>query len=306
MYPLGHGSGEKGIYCESDEAIFICASTLSPLDSVNVHWVWRYPERFSSSLQQQGRDLSPILCFLLTVLQQSCSPSSKIILFFKAQHNRPDSGMFPFLFTPLEFSSWVIRLQYNFNVESFVGTFCFLLTSEKKRYIQRGKKVSHGWEDSFDQGVTSLPGKQPKKSWEMWPFPSALPLLCPACCPARQRPPRTPRPGALWGQDLLHAARSGCLAPTEGEDTDRNDAHDFGEQPFPLTSPQGHAGHGGEEGDGDAMFQMRRNRLWSERESLKVMMQHLRCAFSFQSAVAALALLPLPYLQALPVLLMPY
>lgn len=39
MYPLGHGSGEKGIYCESDEAIFICASTLSPLDSVNVHWV---------------------------------------------------------------------------------------------------------------------------------------------------------------------------------------------------------------------------------------------------------------------------
>lgn len=105
---------------------------------------------------------------------------------------------------------------------------------------------------------------------------------------------------------MLHAAHSGCLAPTEGEGTVRNDAHDFGEQPFPLTSPQGHAGHGGEEGDGDAVFQMRRNRLWSERESLKVMMQHLRCAFSFQSAVAALALLPLPYLQALPVLLMPY
>lgn len=39
MYPLGHGSGGKGIYCESDEAIFICASTLSPPESVKVHWV---------------------------------------------------------------------------------------------------------------------------------------------------------------------------------------------------------------------------------------------------------------------------
>lgn len=130
------------------------------------------------------------------------------------------------------------------------------------------------------------------------------------CSHSPQRSLNHVLPAALRGQDLLHAAHSGCLAPTEGEGAVKNDAHDFGEQSYPLTSPQGRAGHGGEEGDGDAALQMsaiaRALCLWSERESLKVMMQHLRCIFSFQTAVAALALLPLPCFQALPVLLLPY
>lgn len=108
---------------------------------------------------------------------------------------------------------------------------------------------------------------------------------------------------------MFRTAHSGCLAPREGEGTVRNDARDLGEQPFPLTSPRGHARHGGEEGDGDAVFQMRRNHAvfaaCGQKESLKVTTQHLHCVFSFQSAVAALPLLLLPYLQALPVLLLP-
>lgn len=39
MYPLGHGSGEKVIYYESDETIFICTPTLGPFDSIEVHWI---------------------------------------------------------------------------------------------------------------------------------------------------------------------------------------------------------------------------------------------------------------------------
>lgn len=43
-----------------------------------------------------------------------------------------------------------------------------------------------------------------------------------------------------------------------------------------------------------------------EKESLKVMTWHLRRIFRFQSAVAAFILLPLPYLQAMPALLLLY
>lgn len=88
-------------------------------------------------------------------------------------------------------------------------------------------------------------------------------------------------------KSLFRTAHSGCLAPREGEGTVRNDARDLGEQPFPLTSPRGHARHGGEEGDGDsdAVFQMRRNHAvfaaCGQKESLKVMTQHLHCVFSF-------------------------
>lgn len=83
----------------------------------------------------------------------------------------------------------------------------------------------------------------------MLPFPSAL---LNHVLPAAQHASWAPTPG----QGLLHAAHRGCLAPREGEGTVRNGAHDFGEQPFPLASPQG---HGGGEGDGDAAFQVRRN-----------------------------------------------
>lgn len=43
-----------------------------------------------------------------------------------------------------------------------------------------------------------------------------------------------------------------------------------------------------------------------EKESLKVMTWHLHRIFCFQSAVAAFTLLPLPYLQAMPALLLLY
>lgn len=79
---------------------------------------------------------------------------------------------------------------------------------------------------------------------------------------------------------------------------------------LPLPSPQGCTGRGGEAGKSDAMFQMRRNHAISAACGRKRVAESNDVAltphFPLQSAVAAFALLPLPYLQAVPAFLLPY
>lgn len=185
--------------------------------------------------------------------------------------------------------------------------FCFLLTSEKKRYNQRGKKKclmvertlltkeSHGSLASSQRSHERcghslqhslnhvLPAAQ-HTSWALTPRASSSPrpnlaLHCQQWLAGSHGRRRHCQKWCSW---LWRAALSPDLPPRPwwwrgrwwrrvSEET----------QSHPLCS-------------------------CGQKESLKVMTEHLRCVFSSQSAVAALALLPLPYLQALPVLLLPY
>ena len=141
-----------------------------------------------------------------------------------------------------------------------MGMFCFLLTSEKKRYNQREKKKCLMVERTLltKESHGSLASSQ--RSHER-------------CCHSPQHslnhvlPATQPATGYLASQgQQLSLAKPCSTVPVvavwllwKEEAQSETMLVTLVSGAFPLPSPQGCTGHGGEAGDSDAMFQMRHN-----------------------------------------------
>lgn len=137
-----------------------------------------------------------------------------------------------------------------------MGTFCFLLSSEKKRYNQRGKKKCLMVERTLltKESHGSLASSQRSHERCCHSPQHSLNHVLPATPPATSH--LAPRGQQLSSAKPCSAVPlGGWLAPVEGGSSVRNYARDFGKWRFPPAP----SGHGGEVGDSDAMFQMRRN-----------------------------------------------
>lgn len=208
--------------------------------------------------------------------------------------------MFPFLFIPLEFLTLSHRTTIQLQCGKFCGYVLFSFNFRKEKVQpEGGKKRCLMVERTLltNESHGSLASSQ--RSHE-------------GCVPSPQHSLNHVLPAAPRGQQLSRARFCPTLPtvnvwpPGKEKALSQTILVPLVSSPFPWALPEAMLGLVVKR----AMFQVRCEHAFpaacGQKESLKVTTWHLHCVFSFQSAVAALALLPLPYLQALPVLLLPH